>query len=283
MGLGRTGTTILEILLANNPGIFGVGEINHIFQDGFINDVICSCGKPASKCDVWKTVRQRCDWSEDEIQSLVDLFRAIEWHSKFPILALNLVSRGALRKYYDVNHQLFQAVEYVSGNSVIVESSKYAGRALSLSKVFPGKVWVICLTRSPSGIINSFQKTDAAEQKPKSLMNIMIYYLYVLSCLCVVKWNLGSRVIPIQYEAMISDPHGTLVKIEKWCGFDLSSTRQKLEEDAWLDVGHIVTGNRLRRKERVKFQRSAGLVKEHRLSARAAVLIMDLYRKILRM
>ena len=36
MGPGRSGTTVLHILLANNPGFFGMGEITHVFRDAFL-------------------------------------------------------------------------------------------------------------------------------------------------------------------------------------------------------------------------------------------------------
>jgi len=283
MGPGRCGTTILEILLANNPNIFGVGELTHILRDGFIRDVTCSCGKPTSKCDIWKVVQQRCNWHHNKIPALVNLLRSVEWHSKFPLLALGLVPRDILQKYRNVNQLLFQSIRSVSGGSAIIDSSKYAGRALALSKAFPGKVWVICLTRSPVGIIASFQKTNADEQKPKSLFSTISYYLYVLFCLRVVLSHLGPRVLKLQYEEMIANPVKTLERIEKWCGFDFSLACQKLEEGAWFDIGHIVTGNRLRRKGRVKFQPNAEMVKEHGIGTRAALLVMDLYRKLLRL
>jgi len=283
VGPGRCGTTILGILLANNTDIFGVGELAHLFKDGFIRDVTCSCGKPTSKCDIWKVVRQRCNWHQDKIPAMANLLRSVEWHSKFPLLAMNLVSSWTLRKYRDVNQQLFQAVESVSVNSVVVDSSKYAGRALALSKVFPGKVWVICLTRSPAGIISSFQKTDAAEQKPKSLFSIVVYYLYVITCLRVVAWRLGARVLQMKYEQLLADPRGTLAKIEKWCGFDLSSVRQKLEEDAWFKVGHIITGNRLRRAGRVQFRPNMDMACIRGFGPRLAMLIMNIWRIALRL
>lgn len=283
MGSGRTGSTILEILLANNPGIVGVGEITHVFRDGFIDDVICSCGKPALKCALWSSVLKECNWHQDEIQSLVELFRAIEWHSKFPTLALNLVSRRTLRKYHDVNRNLFQAVASVSNSKFIVDSSKYAGRALALSNVFPGKVRVICLTRSPAGIVSSFQRTDAEEQRPKSLFSTVVYYLYVMSCLRVVAWRLGSRVLHVRYEEMVADPQGTLTRIEEWCDLDLSLAREMLTQNAWFDVGHIVTGNRLRKKGRVKFKPNVAKPRMSALAPRLSTKIMDMCRTILKL
>ena len=56
MGTARSGTTILEILLGNNPGIANLGEVSHIFAHGFIRNDDCACGHPARECPVWGEV-----------------------------------------------------------------------------------------------------------------------------------------------------------------------------------------------------------------------------------
>src|SRR5687767_4385545 len=44
MGTGRSGTTILEVLLTNEEGITSTGEVKHIFRDAFVRDLQCACG-----------------------------------------------------------------------------------------------------------------------------------------------------------------------------------------------------------------------------------------------
>jgi hypothetical protein len=281
MGPGRSGSTILEVLLINSPGIMGVGEITHVVRDGFMNDVVCSCGKRTSTCAFWSKVRASVNWDQKEVSSFVNLFRSVEWHSKFPLVAFGLVSEATIKKYNQVNRKLFEAAMAVSGESVIVDSSKYAGRGLALARSFPGKVKVICLTRCPAGLIYSFQKVDAGDQKPKSIIPTVIYYLYVMFCLRVVAWQLGSNVLAVQYDELIKDAVGTLGKIEKWSGIELAVTKQKLVQDALLDVGHIVTGNRMRTKGPVRFRPSQGCGRVESGRVQVAVFIMELYRRLL--
>ncbi len=281
MGTGRSGTTILEILLSNNSDIFGVGEITHIFQDGFINDEICSCGKPASICEHWSTVRQKCEWTDADIPKLNQLFINIAWHTQFPKVAANRVPKDQKILFEKTNKCLFQMSAKISGAEIIIDSSKYAGRALELARAFPTKVKIICLTRSPAGLVKAFKKTDAAEQKPKSLPATLFYYIYTIACFRIVAWMLKSRVLRIRYEDMISDPDKILSKIESWANIDLSQTKNILKEKQWLEAGHIVTGNRLRRQGRVKFKPGEQQIKTEGFLTRSVVSLMNFYRSIL--
>ena len=282
MGTGRSGTTILEILLANNPGVFGVGEVTYIFQDGFIEDVTCSCGEQTSSCDLWSRIRQLCDWSRDDISDLFTLFGKIAGHSRFPQVATGLVSQGAKKQFQQVNECLFGAVAELTKTSVIVDSSKRPGRALALFRAFPGRVQVICLTRSPAGLVAAFQKSDTAEQLPKKPLGACAYYLYAMACLRIAAWQLGTRALLIRYEDLMSEPQETLGKIESWGGIDLSTVKLKIAENQWLEVGHIVTGNRFRRKGRVQFSPSSqSTPMPTSISARPVVWFMNLYRSLL--
>ena len=68
----------------------------------------------------------------------------------------------------------------MTGAPVILDSSEYAGRALALSKIVQADVMVICLTRSPAGLMASFQKLNKDEQRPKGPFAAMLYYLVTL-------------------------------------------------------------------------------------------------------
>ncbi len=254
MGTGRSGTTILEILLSNNPGIFGSGEITYIFKDGFLNNEICSCGNHALDCSFWKNVYQRCNWKRTELTSINSLFREIEWHTGFPKLFLNLIPPKKMSRYRDLNQKLFEAVQTASGQNIIIDSSKYAGRGLALSSLFPEKVKILCLTRSPRGLLQAFQKEAAEEQKPKGLIATFLYDTYVLFCCRLVAIRTRQKICHIRYDDLMDDYVGVLYKIKNRLGLNFSAVQEKIEYHNLLDVGHIVTGNRLRKKGKVKFK-----------------------------
>jgi hypothetical protein len=281
MGTGRSGTTVLEVLLANNPGFFGIGEAVHIFKDGFIRNVQCSCGAAARDCGVWSAVRRRCGWTDAKDERHDALFRQYAWHSRFPVLALGLDSRASREEFREVNRCLFSTIQSLCHAMVVVDSSKYAGRALTLSRLFPERVRVICVTRSPAGLIKAFRKSDAGEQRSKSLFATCMYYFYVLACVRITSWGLGKRVLHLRYDDLAREPVAALDRIGRFLGRDLGNSMRKVSDHEWLEIGHIVTGNRIRLDGRIVFRPTS---REERLDGpreRLVAWLMNAYRRAL--
>lgn len=282
MGPGRSGTTILEILLANNPGMSGVGELKHIFRDGFLRDVRCACGKPGRQCDLWSRVLSETEWNRDDCVRIGEVVNALESHSRFPLVLWGAADRKSEALYGRATNRLFATLGAVTQSRVIVDSSKYAGRALLLAKLFPGRVKVLCITRGAAGLIASFGKKNDLEQYPKGMFAAAIYYFYVLLCMRAVKARLREQCLAIRFEDLHQDPQAVLRTIEAWSGHSLSHSRARLAAGDALDVGHIVTGNRLRRKGRVRFEPARRHDSQPtKPGVRAVAAVLDAWRRLL--
>ena len=64
--LPKSGSTVLELIMSNNPGFWGLGEVYQLIRDGslvwqHLSDPLCacSCGKLASECEFWSEVTNR--------------------------------------------------------------------------------------------------------------------------------------------------------------------------------------------------------------------------------
>ena len=281
MGSGRSGTTILEVLLANSPGTFGAGELTHILRDGFRDDGICSCGRSTSNCDVWSHVRRLGGWRREDLPEAIRLLRRIESHARFPLTVAGLIDGETLRAYRSLNRRLLDAVAEVTGARVIIDSSKYAGRALALSQCFPERVRVLNVTRSPAGLLGAFRKPRRDEQKQKSMVGALLYHGYVLMSLNAARRRLGPRSLDVRYDDLVSDPIATIRRVGEWWKRDVSVTLRKLELGELFDVGHIVTGNRLRYQGRVRFDPSAASVQPAGPIGRLVIRVMELYESML--
>src|SRR5215469_356808 len=280
MGFGRGGSTILEVLLANNPGIFGSGELTHILTDAILRNVPCSCGAASLRCPIWSKVWERLNWTEETARSNAQFLRRVEHHARFQLMAAGLVGRATWERYAQVNGELFGAISEVTGAEVVIDSSKYAGRALALHRAFPGRVQAICMTRSPQGLMHSFQKPHRDEQLQKSALGACFYYVYVLSCLHFSLRRMGEQALSVRYEELASNPETVIRRIGGWWGRDVSQVLGNLRAGESLDVGHIVTGNRLRYQGRVRFEPVLENVQFAERSRRYAVRFMEAYEKI---
>ena len=54
-GAGRSGTTLLGMVLAREPGVFNCGELIHLWSRLSAN-ALCQCEAPVTRCEVWADV-----------------------------------------------------------------------------------------------------------------------------------------------------------------------------------------------------------------------------------
>ncbi|MGN7614073.1 sulfotransferase [Magnetococcales bacterium HHB-1] len=249
MGLARSGTTLLEIMLSSGKNVFGAGELTALIQDGLIDNQTCSCQQPFNNCSVWRAIQD--DLTAQNLEEQAKLQRRIEWHDGLFRQLLRGLTSEEKTQYSTFNSALLEAIQKNTGASVIIDSSKYAGRALALSELVKADLSVICLTRAPVGLIHSFQKQN--EQGNKSLFATMIYYMLVLFSLRLVSFRLKKPVCFVRFEELINHPQQTLNRIATWAQMDLSHLQSAVEEEKPLNVGHIITGNRMRKKGKITF------------------------------
>lgn len=260
MGTGRSGTTILDVMLSNNPGITGGGEMTHIFKHGFLENRQCSCGKKALECEVWGKVLVTTGWSRADCTRLAKLVTTLEAHSKFSSLWMGITNKRDIERYQAAHRALFQAVVAFTGAEVVVDSSKYESRALLFTRLFPAQVKVVCITRSAAGLIAAFRKKNDDEEQvsSKSLFAVTAYYGYVLLCMRVLRARLGTGCLVIRFEDLQRDPAAVLSRIEAWSGYQLTNAKEKLKNGGHFTISHIVSGNRLRKRRTVKFEPGLG-------------------------
>lgn len=256
MGTARSGSTVLEILLGHGKEAFGAGELTSIVQDGFIGNKPCSCGRLFRDCEVWGRVVEELDLDADEIVEWAKLQRKIDWHDGFLRQWAGIVSNKDFERYKYYNLRLLRAIRKVTGAEVIVDSSKYAGRALALERMDGVDLNVICLTRSPEGLMASFQKPNKDEQRPKKPWAVVSYYAFVMFSLRAALNVLGEKAICLTYEQFIGDPATPIAMIAEKSNVDFRNVIDTIKKGGEFIVGHLVTGNRLRKKGKVRIERS---------------------------
>ena len=106
MGAGRSGTTILEVLLTNDEGITGTGELKHIFRDGFVRDLNALAESPGISASLWARVLHASGWNHAHCVTLGKVVEKVESHAHFPLVYLGLQGKSCPARLRASEHDL---------------------------------------------------------------------------------------------------------------------------------------------------------------------------------
>lgn len=247
IGAGRSGTTLLDILLGNQPEVFSAGELNRFLK----RNGVPHSARDKEVADFWSDVRNSVGLLSEQLKKTAE---KLEYHSGF--FFKYVVERKQMKAYETFNQQLFAAIDERSGGcSVIVDSSKYPMRAKHLSKIFKDKISFVYLQRNPSDVVNSFSKKDV-EQPAKSAFSAHVY-LFVVNVLArYVLYGLkkSHRCSTISYDQLVSEPEKLFNQLSEDLNVDLSHVLSKLSSREKFKVGMLFDGNRLRSKPEVELK-----------------------------
>ena len=253
-GTARSGSTILATLLGSCDGVVNVGEVTHIGRDGFLNNKPCTCNCEAKTCPVWGEVIDKVQTSE--VSNVEHIFSSTDRHIGVLIAFLRHIFHFQNKKWTALNKTIFEELGSSSGASTIVDSSKYAARGLLLSDTFQHRTKIICITRSPQGLLEAFSKKNEKEQLRKTSRQACVYYFITVISLRIASFCSRKKHIWITYEELLENPIDVLLKIEGFLNTDLTQAKRLVENSLPLSTGHVITGNRLRHLKGVVFQKS---------------------------
>src|ERR671939_1190741 len=94
-GLGRSGTTLLERMLGQLPGVCPLGEVVHLWQRDLVDDERCGCGTRFSACSFWRQVGAEAfgGWDRLDPRRILHLRDAVERTRHIPWLASRVTGR----------------------------------------------------------------------------------------------------------------------------------------------------------------------------------------------
>jgi len=244
IGAGRSGTTILDILLGNNDDTISLGEINRYFKR---NGVPPKRDKKDEVYIFWAKIKERLKKQLPDFDYLNGLFKRNEFHTRIfkSLFKLNDTEyKKSLRlQYIAVKNQVRQ--------SNLIESSKYPVRALNISNYLSTKdleIKYIYLKKDPISVVSSFQK-KGLEQPAKNFFFANVYYLCVnLLCVFVVfiLKRKKHKISTLRYEDLILRTEDTFRKLSIDLEVDLRSLENKLVKKEALNTGFLFDGNRIR-------------------------------------
>ena len=245
-GEGRSGSTILDTLLGNHPDIFGAGELWSFWSKDKSKTGPCSCGAPFESCETWVKVRQvylKLTEETDTIRS--GTLRAQLDRIQPHLLGIPKITAQQLAQYHSDQLKFYQAVAKVSGNNILIDSTKMVGRAFNLESIDGLDLRVVHLSRDGRGVVWSRMrdlKKDPTRKRHTPIQSILNWRIKNNLAL-KLKGRLGSRYVHVRYEDLVQSPIQTLKSVGEACDVDFKQTISLLERSGSFKVGHQIGGN----------------------------------------
>ena len=79
-GWGRSGSTLVERLLAEMPDVVGAGEVTHLWRRALADNQPCACGAPFDACPFWISVGKAAfdGWDNVDADDVLALARRVD-------------------------------------------------------------------------------------------------------------------------------------------------------------------------------------------------------------
>lgn len=168
-GAGRSGSSLLDLLLGLSSDVSSAGEIHRLsIRPDFMR---CSCGDVLAECSFWEDVRGALERREGyEIPSWEDwpitlsATGAPDRAARFFLSSLSVVGHWPssrvryLRAYLDIavrSWQVYEAVGDITGSEVVVDSTKNPLRLLALAEAGRDRLKALYLVRDGRAVAAS--------------------------------------------------------------------------------------------------------------------------------
>lgn len=244
-GEGRSGSTVLERLVATHPATCSVGELKNLFERGVGHEELCGCGRPVLECPLWSEVGRRLvgGWETPAGRELVDFFTGVNHRLQLPRI---VAGRGRMvERARSVLAELYPLISDLTGTSVTVDSSKHPAWAYLLAGIPGIDLRVVHLVRHPSGVAHSWSRPVV---RPQALGGPGDQVIPAHSPLEVsIRWDVFNglfrrlaRRIPtvvVRYEDYTVDTERTVRACWDLAGLEFTA------RPLTLDNGHGIAGN----------------------------------------
>ncbi len=266
-GCGRSGSTVLDIVLGNHSEIVSVGELSNVCRVWDSNTEYCSCGSIARSCKFWGSVKEK--W----LISMISICNVDEWkilQNKFERTRyIYNMYGGKWRTTKGFNlyalglKAIYEAISDVSGKRFIVDSSKNALRAMALDHIDGVDLKLIHLVRDGRGVACSYRKhykKDIVNGVQHDISGTPVWrsaFSWVISNYLAgqaVKQLGNKNSLCIRYEDFVCLTNDVLMQIGGIIGLSFENVIDAVKRGDELYVRHKISGNRVRMQKNISLK-----------------------------
>lgn len=245
VGMGHSGSTLIGNILSQLDGFFAVGEFHNVWK-GIIDREKCGCGVEYRDCETWNAIFERAFGGFDQVDAAGIHARYYEARKKRGDFRGTTLRRDRVEpsfdEFYSAVTALFRAIRDVTGDHVIVDTSRYLSYAYLMPQQPDIDIYVAHLVRDPRGALFSFIRKRS--DRPWYPLNLAAQWM-VRTLGAEYLWR-NKNYLRIRYEDFVTVPQRTVNQVLRLIGE--SETSLPFDEDGslCLEKVHTVAGNRRR-------------------------------------
>lgn len=279
-GYGRSGSTVLALLLGSQPGVRSLGEIGLVWDQLEQSGAECSCGARLESCGSWGTARQQV-FARRDLQAVKrDALAEEHWLRRLcPWL------RRSDSTYCDVSRLLLTG-EAAIGH--VVDSSKtsyrFACRPWALARRCGMDVRILHLIRRPSRVLasclkgrNSRLARALPDRRRFEVLRTLVGWNLANLFAVLNGWMLGrAHYLRVDFDDLLQAPGAELSRIGRFLGINLESVASRVRDGEAIPPGHLIAANRIARADEVRLNPEVDdSLRPDGLWARIAVCLMS--------
>lgn len=181
-GFGRSGSTLLELLLAQLDDFVAVGEVRYIWWRSLKENHLCGCGQAFRSCQFWRNVIDEAFGGVQnlDVDGIQDLWRSTErirYIRELTSRDMSAAYRRRFEQYAQIEEKLFRAIAVVSRKKVIVDSSKVPSHGFVLNALANIDLNVLHLVRDSRAVAFSWMKRKRIVQSQENELFMPRYSL----------------------------------------------------------------------------------------------------------
>lgn len=260
----RSGSTVLDLALGALTGGCSLGELRLIWEGGFLENILCGCGKPFQVCNFWNEVVKRAfgGFANVDPQHILRLRGYLEETKRVHQLMFprfrSITFREKLSGYAGLLASLYKAIDDIAG-SPIIDSSKSPLHGLILNSIPDLDLYVIHLIRDSRAVAYSWQRKKRREDIPWAEV-YMPRYTVTRSAARWTGTNLLTRGLGVmsrhyavvRYEDFVKQPRETVIQLLERFGLELANPGAFADDSTIIleNLVHTVAGNPMRLRQR---------------------------------
>ena len=256
-GAGRSGSTVLALLLGQVSGFVPVGGVNNLWERGLKWNYLCGCGSHFRDCPFWQEIGQEAfgGWDAVDLGFITGLKAEVARYRHVPaILAPRLrpTLSDRFAEYSAYLAAVYRAIKVVANASVVVDNSHDVPPAVLLRRAPSIRGRVLHLVRDSRGVAYSLSKqvvraeatTVPAYMPTYSPIQASGIWLLANAPYHAIRGDALPR-LRIHYEALVTSPAREIARIVDFFGMTLSpSERSRLEASSIeISENHMISGN----------------------------------------